>query len=124
MINPLKRIFYFSAAPRIVHNLPGRMRIHFPALEKLSSRWHRYSEPVAELVEMKRGIRSTNIQPATGNVLITYDADALGEKDIFQWLESIVNISFRNIRTITSFSEDSFESLLDRVKNQLMALNK
>ena len=123
MFNPFKSIFYFSAAPRIVHNLPGRMRLHIPVLEKLSSRWHRYSEPVAELVEIKRGIRSTNIQPVTGSVLITYDADTLGEKDIFQWLESIVKISLNNIRTYTSFSEDRVESLLNHVKNQLMALD-
>ncbi len=124
MINRLKNIYYFAAAPRVVHHLPGRLRIHIQALEKLSSRWHRFSVPVAELVEIKRGIQNTNIQPKTGNVLITYDADALGEKDIFDWLESIVRISLKNVRSYSSFSEDSFESLLNRVKIQLMAMEK
>ena len=124
MFDTFKNRFFLSAALRVVHNLPGRVRIHLPALERLSTHWHRYSGPVAELVMIKKGIQSTDIQPATGNVLITYDAARLGEKDIFQWLESIVNISLKNIRTYTSISEDNFESLLNRVKIQLMALDK
>lgn len=124
MFDSFKNRFYFSAAPRVVHNLPGRVRIHFPALERLSSRWHRYSAPVAELVKIKQGIQNTNIQPTTGSVLITYDADMLGQKDIFNWLDSIATIVKNNVRNYTSLSEHNFEVLLNRVKIQLMALEK
>jgi len=124
MFDSFKSRFYFSAAPRVVHNLPGRVRIHFPALERLSSRWHRYSAPVAELVKIKQGIQNTNIQPTTGSVLITYDADRLGQKDVFNWLESIATIVKNNVRNYTFLSEHNFESLLNRVKIQLMALEK
>jgi len=124
MFDLFKGRFNFSTAPRVVHRLPGRMRIHFPALERLSSRWQRYSAPVADLVKIKQGIQNTNIQPATGNVLITYDTDTLGEKDILNWLESIVKIFLNNIRNYSSLSEDNLESLLNRVKIQLMALEK
>jgi len=124
MLDSFKNRFYFSATPRVVHNLPGRVRIHFPALERLSSRWHRYSAPVADLVKIKQGIQNTNIQPTTGSVLITYDADMLGQKDIFNWLDSIATIVKNNVRNYTSLSEHNFESLLNRVKIQLMALEK
>ena len=124
MFDLFKGRFNFSAVPRVVHRLPGRVRIHFPALKKSSSGWHRYSASVAELVKIKQGIQSTSIQPATGNVLITYDADTLGEQDIFNWLESIVKICLNNIRDYASVSDDNFGSLLDRVKPQLMALEK
>ena len=124
MFDSIKSKFYFSATPRVVHNLPGRVRIHFPALERLSSRWHRYSAPVAELVKIKQGIQNTNIQPTTGSVLITYDADMLGQKDVFNWLDSIATIVKNNVRNYTSLSERNFESLLNRVKIQLMALEK
>ena len=124
MFNSLKGKYSFSAKPRVVHNLPGRLRVHYSALQRLSSRWHRFSAPVAELVEIKKGIENTNIQPETGNVLITYDADTLGEKDILNWLDSIVKISLKNIVSYASLSEDNFESLLNRVKAQLMALER
>jgi hypothetical protein len=124
MFDSFKNRFYFSAAPRVVHNLPGRVRIHFPVLERVSSRWHRYSAPVAELVKIKQGIQNTNIQPTTGSVLITYDADMLGQKDVFNWLDSIATIVKDNVRNYKSLSEHNFESLLNRVKIQLMALEK
>ena len=92
MFDLFKGRFNFSDVSRVVHKLPGRVRIHFRALERLSSRWHRYSAPVAELVKIKQGIQNTNIQPATGNVLITYDADTLAEKDIFE----LVGINGKN----------------------------
>ena len=57
-------------------------------------------------------------------MLITYDANTLGESDILDWLESIVKISLKNIRSFSFMSEDNFESLLNRVKTQLMALEK
>ena len=122
MFDLFKGRFNFSDVSRVVHRLPGRVRIHFPALERLSPRWQRYSAPVAELIKIKQGIQNINIQPETGNVLITYTADTLDEKDIFNWLESMVKIFLNNIRDDTSLSDDNFESLLDRVKIQLMAL--
>ena len=124
MLDFFKGIFNFSAAARVVHSLPGRVRLNVPALERLSSRWHRYSVPVAEMVMIKEGIQSTNIQPATGNVLITYDADTLCEQDIYKWLESIVKIFLECLPDHTSVSDDNFESLLNRVKIQLVALEK
>lgn len=124
MFDLLKGLFHFSAAPRVVHSLPGRVRLNFPVLEKLSSRWHRYSEPVAEIVKIKQGIQTTSIQPATGNVLITYDACTLSEKDIYKWLESIVKIFIESLNDDMSLSDENFESLLNRVKIQLVALEK
>ena len=124
MFDFLKNRFNFSATPHVVHNLPGRLRLHFPVLERLSSRWHRYSASVADLIKIKQGIQNTNIQPVTGSVLITYDADILGQKDVFNWLESIATIVKNNVGNYTSLSEHSFESLLNRVKIQLMALEK
>ena len=124
MFDFLKNRFNFSATPRVVHNLPGRLRLHFPVLERLSSRWHRYSAPVAELIKIKQGIQNTSIQPMTGNVLITYDADTLGQNEVLNWLESIATIVKNNVRDYTSLSEHNFESLLNRVKIQLTALEK
>jgi hypothetical protein len=120
----LKKGFNPYTTPRVVHNLPGRLRLHIPVLERLSSRWHRYSAPVAELIKIKQGIQNTNIQPATGSVLITYDADMLGQEDVFDWLESIATIVKNNGRNYTSLSEHNFESMLNRVKIQLMTLEK
>lgn len=125
MFDSLKyKFLFFSTAPRIVHSLPGRVRIHYPALARVSSRWHKFTAPLTELVNLKPGIHNTSIQPATGNVLITYDADVLVENDIFKWLENIINIILDNIREYSSISEENLESLLNRIRTQLMTMEK
>jgi hypothetical protein len=124
MFESLKNKFFFSTVPRIVHSLPGRVRIHFPALERVSARWHKYTAPVSELVNLKQGIQNTYIQPTTGNVLITYDAEMLGENEILKWLEIMVKIILYNIRDYSSISEENLESLLNRIRTQLTALEK
>ena len=125
MFDSLKHKFLFvSTAPRIVHSLPGRVRIHYPALARVSSRWHKFTAPVSELVNLKPGIQKTNIQPTTGNVLISYDADVLVEKDITNWLETMVKTVLDNIREYSSISEENLETLLNRIRTQLMTMEK
>ena len=69
-------------------------------------------------------IEEDGVKPVTGNILITYDADRLAEKDIFKWLESMAKIILNDIEKYTSPSKNNFESLLNRIKYQLTALEK
>ena len=108
---------------RIIHSLPGRMRIHIPLLEKLPPPWHEYAEPVAGLVKMKRGIQDVAIQPISGRVLIIYTPDVIGEREIKDWLTILIE-TFLNLSRIThGLCEDEFVPLLNRIKTQLLPLS-
>lgn len=76
-------------AYRIVHSLPGRLRIHIPILEKLPRRWYPYSDRTADLIMMQNGITGVNIEPVTGNVLIRYNPQQIEESDILTWLKTL-----------------------------------
>jgi hypothetical protein len=65
----------FISASRIVHRLPGRIRIHIPILEKLPGEWLTYSEHTAELIKMRNGIEKVKIRPITGSLIICYDPE-------------------------------------------------
>ena len=75
---------------RIAHRLPGRIRIQIPALEKLPDNWRIYLGPSAELIRMKKGIETAEIQPLTGSLLIDYDPAKINEAAILTWLETLV----------------------------------
>jgi hypothetical protein len=107
---------------RIIHSLPGRMRIHIPLLEKLPSPWHEYAEPVAGVVKIKRGIQDVTIQPISGRVLIIYKPELIGEQQIKEWLTILVE-TFLNLNRVTHcLSEEEFVPLLNRIKIQLLSL--
>lgn len=85
----MELIKYISAY-RIVHRLPGRIRIHIPLLEKLPDDWQIYLEPSAELIKMGKGINTAEIQPITGSLLIDYDPAMMDEASVLKWLETLV----------------------------------
>ena len=80
----------FISAYRIVHRLPGRIRIHIPVLEKLPEDWWIFLKPSTELIRMRKGINSAGIQPITGSLLIDYDPKEMDEAGILKWLETLV----------------------------------
>lgn len=80
----------FISASRIVHRLPGRIRIHIPILEKLPGGWLAYCEHTAELIKMRNGIKDVKIRPVTGSLIICYDPDQIKEAEILTWLKTLV----------------------------------
>ncbi len=80
----------FISAYRIAHRLPGRIRIHIPILARLPEKWWPFIEPSVEIIKMKSGIISAEIQPVTGSLLISYDSDQIDEARILNWLETLV----------------------------------
>ena len=81
----------FNSTYRIAHRLPGRIRIQIPLLVRLPDEWWPYIGPSVELIRMKSGITSAEIQPVTGSLLISYDSDRIDEARILNWLEKLVS---------------------------------
>ncbi len=80
----------FLSAYRIAHRLPGRIRMRIPMLARLPEEWWSFIEPSVEIIKMKSGIISAEIQPVTGSLLISYDSDQIDEARILNWLETLV----------------------------------
>jgi hypothetical protein len=107
----------FISASRIVHSLPGRIRIHIPILEKLPSGWLTYSEHTAELIKMRNGIEDVKIRPVTGSLIICYDPDQIGESEILTWLKTLVETFLSMEITSKSINEADIRLRFARVRD-------
>jgi hypothetical protein len=107
---------------RVVHRLPGRLRIHIPLLEKVPSNWHTYSDPVSDMVKLKGGIEDVNIQPLTGRILIHYRPGTICEEEIKQWLIHLAETFLELSHNGHGLCEQEFMPLLDQVKIRLSPL--
>jgi hypothetical protein len=69
---------------RIVHALPGRLRVHLP---RLSAATH--AEVGRALSPLRRlaGVRRVSASPITGNVLVTYDPCRIDESRLLATLD-------------------------------------
>jgi hypothetical protein len=113
------RLTKFLSAYRITHRLPGRIRIHIPALGKLPEEWQIYLEPATDLINTRNGINTVKIQPVTGNLLITFDPGKIKEAEIIQWLKSLVTAFLKQEIKSKPFTNANIRLRLERLHDRL-----
>lgn len=74
---------------KVVHHLPGRLRLYVPALEKLSFEWSRYTSDLIRIIKLKEGIDDVELCIATGRVLVWYNPDLTHQGEILSWLKQL-----------------------------------
>ncbi|MBA3416891.1 MAG: heavy-metal-associated domain-containing protein, partial [Chloroflexia bacterium] len=85
-----------AEAPRLVHVMPGRVRLHLPSL---SGHPHRQVEAQLRRVP---GVRSVEANSLTGNALVRFDQRATNERIILAAAEGIEPVA-------TAAGEDGHE---------------
>jgi|ADKJ01.1.fsa_nt_gi hypothetical protein len=72
---------------KIVHQLPGRIKIHLPLIKGVSvEKLKLLAERLFADFELPDGIKKVRPNPITGNVVIEYDPNKI---DIFLFLEEL-----------------------------------
>lgn len=67
---------------RVVHRLPGRLRLHLPALKRLHSTQGDMTAILEEYVSLPEGIESVSVNSHSASLLISYDSEVLSEEDV------------------------------------------
>jgi calcium-translocating P-type ATPase len=73
-----------AEAPRVVHSLPGRVRIHLPEISGA------HADDIATQLERLRGVERTRANGVTGNLLVEFDASRLDEQHIVRRVRRLV----------------------------------
>ena len=76
---------------KVVHSIPGRIRIHIPMSRKIPKEWKQSLENLDRLKELE-GIREVDFSMITGNALVHYDPEKISEKEIIETLREIAKV--------------------------------
>ena len=101
--------------PRVLHRLPGRLRIHLPLLERLPSRNGGAVEFAARLLSVPKGIKEVTPCVLTGNVLIRYDAEHLTDGDVLRYLQAVTQLCVTNRDRLEALTADSLHEAEGRL---------
>ena len=112
---------FFS--PRVLHSLPGRLRIHVPGLKQL--------QPDALIVEILNdnkdrvtpGIHSIEPNFITGNILFHYDPDQTNESRILAMLKALEKTAVKYSKKLKQYEKKELSTeQINRVTEQMVAV--
>ena len=94
--NILKQTYLIFNKVKIVHSIPGRMRLFIPSLDKFPEKMKKHEHYITAIIKLKNGIKSVEYSYLTSKILIEYDKMKLKEQDIVDWLNKIWKIIVDN----------------------------
>ena len=94
--NILKQTYLMFNKVKVVHSIPGRVRLLIPSLDKFPEQMKKHEHYITAIIKLKNGIKSVEYSYLTSKVLIEYDKDKLKEQDIVDWLNKIWKIIVDN----------------------------
>ena len=94
--NILKKTYLMFNKVKVVHSIPGRIRLLIPSLDKFPEQMKKYEHYITAIIKLKDGIKSVEYSYLTSKILIEYDKMKLKEQDIVDWLNKIWKIIVDN----------------------------
>ncbi len=105
------------ARVRVVHRLPGRLRLHIPLLGHVPDAWRPSFGLLEQILLIPNGMSAVHIEPMTGNVLIVYDPDCLREQDILDGLKAALAWARRHQTHLAALKHEDAERLIRTIKS-------
>ena len=105
---------------KVVHSIPGRLRLFVPNLSKVPEELKKYDNEVKKLILSKKGIKSVEYSYITNKILLYYDPNLISEKEILEWMNKVWKtvVNHPELYEIKSLKdiEDNLEIFYDLIK--------
>ena len=112
--NILKKTYLMFNKVKVVHSIPGRIRLLIPSLDKFPEQMKKHEHYITTIIKLKNGIKSVEFSYLTSKILIEYDKMKLKEQDIVDWLNKIWKIIVDNEDVYRGMSVDDVEKNVKR----------
>lgn len=119
MAGILSTAFLFFNKIKVVHSIPGRLRLSIPGLNKVPENMQQYEKYTTSIMKMHKGITDVSYSYITGKILVIYDPNVTNEKEIVDWLNFVWKKIVENQDLYNSMSVEEIEQNLDNFYNIL-----
>lgn len=121
--NLLKKTYLIFNKVKVVHSIPGRIRLFIPSLDQFPEQMKKYENYITAIIKLKAGINNIEYSYTTSKILVEYDKTKLKEEDIVNWLNKIWKIIVDNEDVYHGMSMDEVEKnvkkFYEMLKNEL-----
>lgn len=119
--NILKKTYLMFNKVKVLHSIPGRIRLFIPSLDQVPEQMKKYEDYTTAILKLKDGIKKIEYSYLTSKILIEYDKEKLAEKDIVDWLNKIWKIIVDNEHIYQGMTVNQIE---DNIKKFYLMLKE
>ena len=105
---------------KVVHSIPGRLRLFVPNLSKVPEELKKYDGEVKKLILSKKGLKSVEYSYITNKILLYYNSNLISEKEILEWINKVWKTVIEHSELYENKSlkeiEDNLEIFYDLIK--------
>ena len=101
--------------PRVLHSLPGRVRIHLPLLKRADRDSIPLGEAIAAAERVLPGVKRIAPSLVSGNILIEYDVSVTSESTILATIRTITKSALRHRDRFFAVAPESRKTTLDKL---------
>ena len=104
---------------KVVHSIPGRLRIKVNNASKIPQEAKEYDKYVVQGLKTLDGIKDVEFNYITGSVVITYDTKKTYEEKIVKWINKVIDIVLGDFKLIEENGQDNLEFVIDTLEQKL-----
>ena len=110
----LKSAFLYFNKIKVVHSIPGRLRLQIPGLDKIPEDMKKYEHYTTSIIKMEQGIEDISYSYITSKVLVKYNPQLTNEKKIVDWFNFVWKKIVENEDVYNKMSVEEIEKNLDK----------
>lgn len=114
-----KTAFLYFNKIKVVHSIPGRMRLSVPGLNNVPENMRQYEHYTTSLMKLEDGIKEISYSYVTGKILVIYDKDITNEKKILDWINFVWKKVVDNEDIYNKMQPEEIEKNLDKFYEML-----
>lgn len=115
-------LFRIYTRVKVVHSIPGRLRLSMPFLKEVPEEWQ-IENRYLEIIKLIEGVEDFEFSYVTGNALIKYDKNKTNPDKLIVDIKTIANIGKEHHKVLSQYtSEKKYEALQflkDKIEKQL-----
>ncbi|MEE4311934.1 MAG: hypothetical protein V2J62_08675 [candidate division KSB1 bacterium] len=92
--------------PKVIHRLPGRLRIHVPAIRYIQQEHNHIADQLVEKIRFSHGIESVEISIISGNLLIHYRTESTNETEVMEWMYKLYDLILAIRKRISEYPDE------------------
>lgn len=120
MISIHEGILRCNLKPRVESDLPGRLRILFPRYPLLPDSVRPYLHYVEDVLKLLPGVQTVQINTRIGTVLVFYDKSICTTRQIFRWVDIVVDTGIEIAHEIKSADTNDESDIASLVRQRLI----